>query len=139
MTATARTARWTPRAIAAPLAVAGGAAALVGALHLRDPHIEYSWGVCPLYAVTGLYCPGCGGLRAVNDVTNGAFGAAFASNLLVYPIGFLLLWVWLAWLGNRVGFRVPDVPRSKGLWIGAGVLVVVWTVARNLPGSPFAP
>ncbi|GAB3134042.1 DUF2752 domain-containing protein [Tsukamurella serpentis] len=138
MTATT-TARWSARAVAAPLAVAAGAGAVALALHLRDPHQQYSWGVCPLFAVTGLYCPGCGGLRAVNDLTNGAFGAAAASNLLVYPAGALLLWLWLGWLGRRVGFQVPALPTNKYLWLAAMVLISVWTVARNLPGSPLAP
>ena len=40
-------------------------------LHFRDPHASGSWGFCPWLALTGLYCPGCGGLRAVNDLTNG--------------------------------------------------------------------
>ena len=29
----------------------------------------------------GFYCPGCGGLRAVNDLTHGDVGAALSSNL----------------------------------------------------------
>lgn len=139
MTAPASAARWSLRAVAAPLGAAAAVGAATLALHLRDPHQQYSWGVCPLYAVTGLYCPGCGGLRAVNDITNGEFGAAFGSNLLIYPAGVLLVWLWVAWLGHTVGFSVPAVPRNRYLWIAVGVLVAVWTVARNIPGSPFAP
>ena len=64
------------------------------ALHVRDPHVTHSWGVCPLYAVTGVYCPGCGGLRGVNDLTNGNLGAAASSNLLLVilaPVALVLL------------------------------------------------
>ena len=57
-----------------------GAAAV--ALHFRDPHSSGSWGICPLFAATGIYCPGCGGLRAVNDLTNADVVAAASSNLL---------------------------------------------------------
>lgn len=139
MTATVPSGTARLRAAAAPLAVAAGTGSVVLALHLRDPHVQGSWGVCPLYAVTGLYCPGCGGLRAVNDVTNGDFLAAFASNALVYPAGAILVWLWLGWLGRRVGFSVPAIPQNKYLWITVGVLVLVWSLARNLPGSPLAP
>ena len=35
---------------------------------------QYSWGLCPSAAL-GFSCPGCGGLRAVNDLTHGDVGA----------------------------------------------------------------
>ena len=59
----------------APLVTIGGLAAATVALHFRDPHVQGSWGFCPSAAM-GFYCPGCGGLRAVNDLTNGEVGAA---------------------------------------------------------------
>ncbi len=127
------------RASALPLAAAAGTGAVVLALHLRDPHVQNSWGVCPLYALTGVYCPGCGGLRSVNDLTNGDLLGALGSNALIYPTGAVLAWLWLGWLGRRVGFSVPALPTNKYLWITVGLLIAVWTVARNLPGSPLAP
>ena len=39
-------------------------------------------GLLPVALLTGIYCPGCGGLRAVNDLTHGDLGAAASSNLL---------------------------------------------------------
>ena len=54
-----------------PLLTGGLVAGLTLALHFRDPHASGSWGFCPWLALTGHYCPGCGGLRAVNDLTNG--------------------------------------------------------------------
>ncbi|BDD80445.1 hypothetical protein TPB0596_02080 [Tsukamurella pulmonis] len=139
MTVTAPSSTSRLRAAAWPLAAAAGTGVVVLALHLRDPHVQNSWGVCPLFAATGVYCPGCGGLRAVNDVTNGDFLAALSSNALIYPAGVVVAWLWLIWLGRRVGFTVPAVPQNKYLWITVGVLVLVWTVARNFPGSPLAP
>ena len=53
----------------------------------------------------GFSCPGCGGLRAVNDLTNGDVGAALSSNLLVtlmIPVAMVLLALWAVdrWRGR---------------------------------------
>ena len=124
-----------------PLVAIGGLTAATLALHVRDPHVTHSWGVCPLYALTGLYCPGCGGLRAVNDLTNGHLGAAASSNLLLVllaPVAVVLLgrWAYASWRGEEIQV-VPPVPR----WLSTGliVLAVVFVIARNLPGSWLAP
>ena len=119
----------------------GGLAAATVALHLRDPHVSNSWGLCPLYALTGVYCPGCGGLRGVNDLTGGHVGAAASSNLLLVlavPLVLLVLarWTWVSWQGRDVAV-VPTLPRS--VRFGLGVLIAVFWVARNLPGSWLAP
>ena len=124
----------------APALVIGGLAAATLALHLRDPHESGSWGYCPSAAL-GLWCPGCGALRAVNDLTNGDLAAAASSNLLLVvlaPVAVLGLALWLAdsWRGTR-----RSVPRSwrAPLVAAAAVVLVVFTVLRNLPGSWLAP
>jgi hypothetical protein len=124
-----------------PLLTLGALAAATLALHVRDPHVTHSWGVCPLYALTGVYCPGCGALRGVNDLGNGHVGAAASSNLLLVlamPFAVVLLarWTWGRWTGHEVAL-VPTLPR--GLVIALVALVAVFTVVRNVPGSPLAP
>ncbi len=124
-----------------PALALGGLAAATVALQVRDPHVSHSWGVCPLYALTGIYCPGCGGLRGVNDLTDGHLGAAASSNLLLVlaiPFAVLVLarWTWVTWQGTG-GTVVPPLPRV--VKIGLGVVVLLFWVARNLPGSWLAP
>ena len=124
-----------------PMLTLGAISAATVALHLRDPHVSHSWGVCPLYALTGVYCPGCGGLRGVNDLGNGHVGAAASSNLLLvlavpFVVYVLARWTWVSWQGN--GARVvPALPSA--VKIGLGVLVLAFWVARNVPGSWLAP
>ena len=121
------------------------AAVLVGlsvALHLRDPHESGSWGFCPWLVLTGTYCPGCGGLRAVNDLTRGDVGSAASSNLLFVSSIPLVTWMWLRSFGQRWrGVREP-LPRTAltvVATIGVALVVVFWVV-RNLPaGSWLAP
>jgi Protein of unknown function (DUF2752) len=143
MTLAAVPLRLRPRSerIRGPVLSAAGLAAATVALHVRDPHVTHSWGVCPLYALTGVYCPGCGGLRAVNDLTNGHLGQAASSNLLLVlavPFAVVLLarWSYAAWTGHEVRV-VPAFPAS--IRVALVALVVVFTVARNLPGSWLAP
>lgn len=130
-----------PARMRGPLLTAAGVTVATIALHVRDPHVTHSWGVCPLYALTGIYCPGCGGLRGVNDLTNGHVGAAASSNLLMVcaiPVaGYLFArWARATWLGNDVSL-VPPLPRAVTYAL-AGVVAVFW-VLRNVPGSWLAP
>jgi hypothetical protein len=126
----------------APLVTIGTLSAATLALHLRDPHEQGSWGVCPL-AMLGIYCPGCGGLRAVNDLTDGDVRAAASSNVLVtaaIPVAVVALALWLlrAWRGapaRRLPARVQHV-----LWWAGAVLALAFMVLRNTPqGAWLAP
>lgn len=123
------------RRLGGPALLAGGLVAASVALHLRDPHREGSWGLCPWLVLTGTYCPGCGGLRAVNDLTRGDVGAAASSNLLLVGALPLFAWWWLrrtadAWRGVR---RVVDERAALRVTVLVlGVALVFWVV-RNLP------
>jgi hypothetical protein len=125
----------------APAATIGGLALATLALHLRDPHQDGSWGFCPSAAI-GFYCPGCGGLRAVNDLTNGDVGAALSSNVVVtsmIPVAIVLLVVWAV---NRWRGRTLTIAwgRLRALVFGFIVLLVVFTVLRNTTaGAWLAP
>jgi hypothetical protein len=131
--------RW--QRVATPALTIGGLAAATLALHVRDPHDKYSWGLCPSAAL-GFWCPGCGGLRAVNDLTHGDVGAALSSNLLLVvamPLAVLALGLWTRdrWLGTA-----PTIPwrRLRPLVPAVVVVLVAFTVARNLAfGSWLAP
>ena len=121
--------------------------ALVGgltiALHFRDPHSAGSWGFCPFNAMTGLYCPGCGGLRAVNDLTNADLVGAASSNLVfVALVPLIVLW-WVRWTARAWTGAAPTgvAGRRAGLAIAVfAVVLVVFGVLRNLPmGSWLAP
>lgn len=130
------------RRIAAPLGTIAALSLATLALHVRDPHQHGTWGLCPLYAATGIYCPGCGGLRAVNDLTNGHVGAALSSNILVgllVPVGVFVLALWAVdrWRGveRHLDRRIAAPAGYAFLAIG-----LVFTVLRNTPaGAWLAP
>lgn len=122
--------------ITAPAALGAAALAGVAALALRDPHREGAWGFCPVRLALGVDCPGCGGLRAVHDLTQGDLGAALASNVVVVTMLPLVAALWLAWLGSR--WRGRPLPGSSRAQLAVGIAVaaalIVFGVVRNLPG-----
>ena len=124
------------RQLVAPLASAGVVGGLTLALHVRDPHTQGSWGFCPFKALTGWDCPGCGGLRAVNDLTHLDVGAAASSNLLFVVAIPLVVAAWLAWTRRawRGGGRLARAPRHPLLWGHLALVVLAaFTLVRNLP------
>lgn len=127
------------RRVAPPLLLAGGLLAASVALHLRDPHQSGSWGYCPWLVLTGTACPGCGGLRAVNDLTRGDVAAAFSSNALFVASLPVLAALWTRSLVHRWrGDRTPPAPGVVA-WAGGATLVLLlaFWVVRNLPFASY--
>lgn len=123
--------------------------ALVGAaglgasamLRLHDPHDPGSYGLCPFLAITGHPCPGCGGLRAVNDLTHGDVGAAIGSNLLAVGVVVFLVVAWAAWTLRRArGTDARMLVMSDRALVLVLVTALVFGIARNTPwGAGLAP
>ena len=130
----------------AELLVAPGLAALaagtaVTALALRDPHEQGSWGFCPFLALTGQPCPGCGGLRAVNDLTRLDVVSAISSNAFAVALMAAFTVAWVIWVVRR--WRGID-GRMLGISGRTGAIVLATFVAfgvfRLTPwGSWFLP
>jgi hypothetical protein len=132
--------RW--QRISTPTLLAAGVLGVSVLLHVRDPHHGGSWGYCPWLMLTGTYCPGCGGLRAVNDLTNGQVDAAASSNLLfVASLPFVLVfWARSMVVRWRGVHRQQDARRVAFVAGGFLVLALLFAVARNLPfGAWLAP
>lgn len=132
--------RWT--LLRAPVLTVAGLAAASATLYVRDPHVPGSWGVCPSLALFGLHCPGCGGLRAVNDLTHLDLGAAASSNLLfvlslpLIAYGFAR-WLQAAWQRRQY---IPAMLEGPRFYVGLVSLMVLFMVVRNLSfGSWLAP
>ena len=115
--------------------VAGGLLAASVLLHVRDPHQSGSWGFCPWLVLTGTYCPGCGGLRAVNDLTGATSSAAASSNLLFVAVAARCSRWWVDPFATGRAARRESRRRSAYVVLVAvlAVTVLFWVV-RNLPG-----
>lgn len=129
-----RLAGWSSRLVTGAVLLA--ALILVAAV---DPHTTGRYPVCPWLAMTGTWCPGCGGLRAVHDLTHGQVAAAVGENLLVVAlVPVLALW----WLSTRFGARSgrPRMVLSTPSVLVGAVVALTFAVLRNLPiGAALAP
>jgi Protein of unknown function (DUF2752) len=127
--------------LAAPLGVAAGLAAAVGYIGAVDPNRPGHYPACPLLRYTGLYCPGCGGLRGVHALCHGDLATALGANALAVAgyAAFAVLWAgWFARALRGTG-GVSLSPRPAHWW-ALGALVLAFTVVRNLPfGAALAP
>ena len=120
------------RRTGAPLAVGVSVVVLGVWLVGHDPHDPLiPMPLCPIRLLTGLECPGCGGLRATWGVLHGDLSGALADNaLVVLALPFLLIG-WVLWLQAAAMKRpIKQVPRPAAL--GLLALAIGWMVARNL-------
>lgn len=108
------------------------------ALRIFDPATSGMFPPCPFHYLTGLYCPGCGSLRAIHQLLHGNLQAAWAMNpLTVVLLPFVAYGLATEALVQIRGRRLTGwiLP---GLWIQilCGI-IVVFGVVRNLPVYPF--
>lgn len=112
------------RRLIAPLGAGLALAGLVLALGLRDPHREGSWGICPFAALTGIPCPGCGGLRAVHHLTELNLVEALSSNAFAVLLLLALVVGWLIWMVSAL--RDTAMPRwLRSPWIFLVIIVAM--------------
>ncbi|MEU5362886.1 DUF2752 domain-containing protein [Streptomyces sp. NPDC005925] len=122
-----------PRGLALPagaLAAVTAAFAYVGTV---DPNQPGHYPACPLLRLTGIYCPGCGGLRSAHAVVHGDLTAALQDNALAVTGYVLCAVLWTVWVVRAVrGRPMRFDPGPVHAW-SAGTLLLVFTLVRNLP------
>ena len=74
------------RRLALPGMVAAAAALGTAYVASVDPNQPGHYPLCPTYALAGIYCPGCGMLRATHDLAHLDVAGAFARNPLSVPM-----------------------------------------------------
>ncbi len=117
-------------AVSVPLLLVSGAWAL---LRFGNPFI------CVFHAVTGWYCPGCGSGRAMASLLRFRFAEALDRNALaVISLPFVLYYLIRTYAS--VVFRRPLLPAIRvrpAVIVTAAAVVVLFTLARNIPMDPF--
>jgi hypothetical protein len=92
----------------------------------------------PFRVLTGLYCPGCGTLRALHQLLHGHLITAFGLNpLMLISLPFLI--------GSYLNYGVETIIGkslwqifipAKLIWFLLQVVIAYWVV-RNIPFHPF--
>ena len=113
-------------------------AAVAAYLFLFEPGRMGFFPGCPIRAITGYTCPGCGSTRALHQLLHGHLLAALELNpLVVIALPFLIATLVIY---TRAAFQGETMPRislpSKYIWIAA-ILVMGFWIGRNIPGYPF--
>jgi hypothetical protein len=128
------------RAQHALVLVPGAVFAALGTWALRtwDPNLPGNpFLACAFHELTGLYCPGCGGTRAMHALVHFDLPGALTMNALPFVAAPLLGVLYL----RVTGLLPPGLERATRFtanpWFW-GVLVGGFTVLRNLPWAPFA-
>ena len=101
-----------------------------------DPAQNSFYPRCTIKQLTGLDCPGCGGLRATHQLLHGQVLAAFRLNPLFVTLAPLAA-AWLAWAGVQIFRRrtFPEIPLTpRRVWLLVAV-TLGFSVLRNMPGS----
>jgi len=128
-----RALRYLPLASLSALAVGAGVV-----LRRVDPHAaDTLLPPCPFYALTGLWCPGCGSTRCLHALAHFDVPQAFSMNplLVLAIVPLLLLALHAASLLPARAYALVAVLARPMPWV---VLLSGYWVLRNLPWYPFS-
>ncbi len=95
--------------------------------------------LCPVHALTGLYCPGCGSTRAFQHLLYGNIGSALRLNPLILLVLPILAYSFASFTLET--FRGRPLPKpAAGRFFTTLLIAVVmaFTILRNIPGRPSA-
>jgi len=122
------------------LAGAGVFAVAVGALVVGyfNPMTAGFFPACPLHALTGLNCPGCGLTRGFRALFDGDILSALHFNALLPVYLFVFIYLFAAMIsialkGRSLSFNIF---RPNFIW-SFFVIALVFGVVRNFPVYPF--
>nr|WP_298999448.1 DUF2752 domain-containing protein [uncultured Allomuricauda sp.] len=99
-----------------------------------NPETNLFFPKCPVEQYMGIYCSGCGSQRAAHDLLHFRIVEVFGHNFLFLPFLALVMQHVLSKTGiisskSLIGYRYAP--------IAILVVIVVFTVLRNLKGIPF--
>jgi hypothetical protein len=109
------------------VAAAAAGAALLADVAFDPAHRHVP--LCPFHALTGGWCPLCGGLRAADALAHLQWRAALHDNVVfVLALPLIALW-WVRWVRDGR----PSHRLGRGAVVAIVLVGVAFTIVRNLP------
>ncbi|MFE3515714.1 DUF2752 domain-containing protein [Streptomyces sp. NPDC059166] len=128
------------RRLAAPAGVMAAVVGAFGYVATVDPNEPGHYPVCPLLRLTGLLCPGCGGLRSAHAFAHGDLLTALGANAAAVAGYLVFAVVWVVWAVRASRGRPVRIGLAPAHWWAVGAVLLAFSVVRNLPfGSWLAP
>lgn len=95
---------------------------------------------CPFKAITGIPCPGCGGIRAAQFILSGKFLDALYTNplscILIVFLSILPIWQWVdCYRQTHTLHQFLHSPWHKSVYFILGILVLLnwlWNIQKQL-------
>lgn len=89
------------------------------------------FGICMLYTLTGILCPGCGNTRSAKAMLNGDFLLAVRNNASLPFIALVLVGFYIELIADIFGKKIRLIPRKLWMWLLIIGIFVVYFIARN--------
>ena len=101
---------------------------------LCRPFLDWLMGLyrCPIHAVTGLLCPGCGGTRSFRALLQGRLMLSVHENPVPLLLAAAAVLRYIEGILKAVGKPRELLPRKLRFWCVLIGMVLVWAVLRNV-------
>ena len=122
--------------IAIVLIILGAAGLLF--LYFVKPGWDTIYPKCPTRVFTGLNCPGCGTLRALNSLLHLNFKEALKFNILAVVLSPFLIYGFVVYLVDALfSKKLPEIFSNKIFLRVLIGFIIAFTILRNTPVYPF--
>ena len=93
---------------------------------------------CPLFSITGIYCPGCGSQRAAHQILNGNIIDGIRHNYLIALLAIVLLYQGFVYIMNDLLKKnIPNVLHKSKVTYGILIAIILFWILRNIDVFPF--